>query len=150
MRVAAAAMLWLAAPALALAQSTQHPARPLPQLPSSGGAIAQVTLSLGLVVALIVVLAWAARRLKLVQRPAGGQLQIVAELPLGQRERLLLVRVGDRQALVGVSPSGVASLQVLESPVRLETPAATPSAVSPAGGFADRLRELLDQAGRKP
>jgi flagellar protein FliO/FliZ len=145
----------LALPGTALAQAATGGTKPLP-VPSGGGALAQVSMSLVLVLVLIAVLAWAARRLRIMHRPGSGALSIIADLPLGPRDRVVLVRVGDRQALLGLSAGGITSLSLLDSPVTLE--AATPAA--PVGtrpqpdqnnaSVADRLRALIDQGGRRP
>lgn len=75
--------------------------------------LGQVTLSLLLVVALLVVLAWAARRLNRLQSQNGVGLRIVGGLRLGARERVVVLEVADQRLLVGVSPAGMRTLLVL-------------------------------------
>jgi len=62
---------------------------------------------------------------------ASGALRVVASLPVGQRERAVVVQVGDRQLLLGVAPGRVALLHELSSPLpaerRGETPAMAPA-----------------------
>lgn len=43
--------------------------------------------------------------------------KVIATTPLGQRERAVLLQVGENQILVGVSPGGVNSLYQLPNPV---------------------------------
>ena len=113
-------------------------------LPGAGAAAAQVALSLVMVLVLLGVLAWAARKLRFGPRHGGGDLRVIADLALGPRERLLLLQVGDRQALVGVSSAGVSSLQLLEQQVKL---GAGPADVA-AAPLAERMRSMLDRGGR--
>ena len=51
---------------------------------------------------------------------AGGSLRVVASLALGQRERAVVVQVGDRQLLLGVAPGRVALLHELGAPLPVE------------------------------
>lgn len=138
MRRASALLLsWLAATAAGAAEPVA--AAGLPR----GGDLAQVVLSLLLVLALIAGMAWLARRLRLVQHRAGDAIRVLADLPLGPRERVVLLAVGDRQALVGVSGAGVTTLELLEQPVALQ--AGVAAAPSP---LAERFRSVLDRGGR--
>ncbi|HET8692835.1 MAG TPA: flagellar biosynthetic protein FliO [Steroidobacteraceae bacterium] len=97
--------------------------------PSEPQFIAQLLSSTLLVAALIVLLAWVAKRLRWRPRPGDGRLEVLAEFAVGGRERILLLRVGDRQALVGVGTGTLTSLQLLESPVDLGP---GPAAIAPA------------------
>lgn len=71
-------------------------------------AILQMVLGLGLVLGVIFLLAWGVRRLSHLQ-PA-GKMKVVATLPLGTRERAMLIEVGERQILLGVAPGRVSLL----------------------------------------
>ena len=120
--------LWSVA---ALAQQAQNAPTAAPTRPfgapsvaastaSSGiASLGQVTLALGLVLALIFVAAWLMRRLKGFGKTGTGALDIVAELPLSQKERAVLIRVGTRQVLIGVAPGRVTTLHVLDEPVSI-------------------------------
>ena len=120
--------LWSVA---ALAQQAQNVPAAAPTRPfgapsvaastaSSGiASLGQVTLALGLVLALIFVAAWLMRRLKGFGKTGTGALDIVAELPLSQKERAVLIRVGTRQVLIGVAPGRVTTLHVLDEPVSI-------------------------------
>jgi flagellar protein FliO/FliZ len=78
-----------------------------------------VTRSLGLVLAVIFGAAWVVRRSRVFGKPASGALDVVASLPLGQKERAVLIRVGDTQILLGVAPGRVSTLHVLTTPVAM-------------------------------
>jgi flagellar protein FliO/FliZ len=91
---------------------------------SESQVLAQLLGSTLFVLVLIVALAWLARRMRWQPRSTDGRFEVLAELPVGGRERILLLRVGDRQALVGVGPGSIASLQLLESPIAPQSVAA--------------------------
>ncbi len=70
--------------------------------------------SLGLVIALLVALLWALRKLqgKMNSQNAGRRLQIIESLSVGTRQKVALIRVGEREVLIGISPTqinGIAS-----------------------------------------
>jgi flagellar protein FliO/FliZ len=70
--------------------------------------------SLGLVIALLVALLWALRKLqgKMNSQNAGRRLQIIESLSVGPRQKVALIRVGEREVLIGISPNqinGIAS-----------------------------------------
>lgn len=96
-----------------------------PPSPMSAGSVGGALFSLILVVALILALGWLARRMPGVARNSNVTgLRVVASLPIGQRERLLVVEVGDTQLLIGAGPGGIQTLHTLEQPLQ-ESPAAT-------------------------
>ena len=52
-------------------------------------------------------------------KPNGAALDVLADLPLGQKERAVLIRVGTTQILLGVAPGRVSTLHVLAEPVQI-------------------------------
>lgn len=93
--------------------------------------------SLLLVLVLIVFLAWLLRRMKLPGVSGGDNgLQIVRQVVVGQRERIVLVQVGDEQLLIGVTPQNISMLTKLETPLPV-------SAGAGNGEFAQQLGKLL-------
>jgi flagellar protein FliO/FliZ len=66
-----------------------------------------VVLSLLLVVGFILVAAWVVRRMPLGLGRGNGPLKVLAALPLGPRERLVLVEARGEELLIAVSPAGV-------------------------------------------
>ena len=115
-------------------------------LPAHAGATPGVDagralLSLLLVVALIVVLGALLKGRSFAGGAARGAIEVRAQLPLGPRERVVVLRVGTEELLVAVSPAGVRKLHVLAAPLP-----ATPEVVE-AGTFAERLKSLLRSGG---
>jgi flagellar protein FliO/FliZ len=85
---------------------------------SPAAGLAQVTLSLMLVLAAVFAAAWVVRRMRNFGRPGAGAINIIADVALGQKERAVLIQVGAQQLLVGVAPGRVNTLHVLAEPVR--------------------------------
>jgi flagellar protein FliO/FliZ len=126
------------APAAAFAVAPTAPASPV----AAAGGFAQVAASLLLIVGVIVALAWLATRLRLTPRAASSALKILADVPVGPKERVVLLKVGDGQALVGVGADGVRSLGLLARPVELPAEPVTGAA------FAERLKKLMAGSAR--
>jgi flagellar protein FliO/FliZ len=86
--------------------------------PSFSG-LGQVTLALLLVLTAVFVVAWLVRRMRTFGNRVGSALDVLAEIPLGQKERAVLLKVGQTQILVGVAPGQVSTLHVLAEPIQL-------------------------------
>jgi flagellar protein FliO/FliZ len=85
------------------------------------GDLSSVVLSLLLVVGFILAAAWVVRRMPLGAARGNGALKVLAALPLGPRERLLLVAARDREILIAVSPAGVFNVGTAGGPQTGET-----------------------------
>ncbi len=101
-------------------------------------AVLQLVTGLGIVIALILVLAWVARRFIGVV-PQQKQLKTLAVLPLGTREKAVLVEVGGKQMLLGVAPGRVNLLTRFDEPVINEPETEL---------FSARLRDAIQQRGK--
>ena len=71
------------------------------------GDLSGVLMSLALVVGFIFAAAWVVRRMPLGLGKANGPLKVLAALPLGPKERLVLVEARGEELLIAVSPAGV-------------------------------------------
>ena len=106
------------------------------------GGLLSVTLALLAVLAAIFALAWFTRRVRTFGNRAAGSLEVLANLPLGPKERAVLLRVGAAQILLGVSPGQVNTLHVLEQPIEIGKPAAAPGQ-SARASFSQLLMRSL-------
>lgn len=88
------------------------------------GGLGQVTFALLLVLAAVFVVAWLVRRVRGFGNRVGGAIDVLADIPLGQKERAVLLKVGQTQILLGVAPGQVSTLHVLAEPLELSKPAA--------------------------
>ena len=101
--------------------SSKHSAdRPAPA--SASGAIGSVVGSLAVVLGLFLVVVWFSRRFS----PAGSALlpkevvELLGRTPLGSRQSMQLVRVGQKLLLVSLSPAGAETLTEITDPVEVE------------------------------
>ncbi len=74
-----------------------------------------------------------------------GSLKVVATLPLGHRERLIVVSTGHEQLMLGVTPSRIERVHVLDSPLMTDDTATSMD----AGEFARRLVAAVKRQGVK-
>ena len=121
--------LCLAAPVVFAAEKFAAPEASQSPAAVGAGSLTQVTLSLLLVLGIVFAAAWLTHRLRGIGRFGGGALQVVTEIAVGQKERVVLVQVGNKQLLLGVAPGRVSTLHVLDEPVTTLTAS---SAVTPA------------------
>lgn len=147
------ALIWVAAMAIGMPGSNawgeQADVSP-PVLPDGigtpaalgSGQLLSLVGSLVLIVVLIFALAWLMRRFTGFSGTADGHLQILGGLAVGQRERVVLLKVGNRQLLLGVAPGRVNTLQVLDEPLITAS-----RATAEGESFAVRLKDVI-RAGR--
>lgn len=77
-------------------------------------AMLQTAIWLLVIVGLILFLAWAVRRFTNIGPRSVGAMRVLSALPVGNRERIALIQVGDKQLLIGVAPGHVSTLHVFE------------------------------------
>nr|WP_235585970.1 flagellar biosynthetic protein FliO [Shewanella frigidimarina] len=85
------------------------------------------------VLALIFLLAYIVKRLKLVPSN-GGIIKAIAVTPIGQREKVVLVEVNGQQYLLGVTSQQINLIDKLANPVEV-----------PVSSFASRLKQAKEQ-----
>jgi flagellar protein FliO/FliZ len=106
------ALLLVAGPALADGAHKSVATGGLPTSDLTSAAIRMV-LGLAVVLALLGATAWVSRRFRVGTGMRGGLIEVISGLSLGARERVVLIRVGGDQVLVGVSAAGMRTLHVL-------------------------------------
>ena len=111
-----------------------------PASPLSVGSLTQLTLSLLAIVGFILLISWALKRLKVAGPRGSGEIAVIDELSVSPRDRIVLVRVGESQVLIGISPSGLVPLTPLAVPIMLKAAPRTPP-------FAERLRDMMKRPG---
>ncbi len=84
---------------------------------SAATQLLNVAFSLLLIIGLILTLAWLLRRFGQGNFLNQQAMKIVASMPLGTRERLLVVEVGGQQLLLGVTAHQISTLHVFDEPV---------------------------------
>ena len=114
--------------------------------PSGVASLGQVTLALALVLAVIFAAAWGLRRMRGFGKTGTGALDVIADLPLGQKERAVLIRVGTTQVLLGVAPGRVNTLHVLTEPVSIAPAPGTTSDGAERPNFKSLLMKSLGRS----
>lgn len=99
-----------------------------------GNPIAEILLALIGILALICVIAWLVKRFSGLNPHGSQHLKTIAVMPLGSRERIAVLQIGERQIVVGITPSHITTLLELDKP--LDIPA-------PRGEFARKLQSLM-------
>lgn len=118
-------------------------ARTLSESPLSAMNLVQTFLGLLLVLVCIVLVAWLLKRSNSFHTAASGKLKVIAGIPLGTRERAVLVQIGDEQLLLGVTPQQINTLHKLEKPLDVNNQKTMTS------DFAGKLRQIMQQRGNR-
>lgn len=108
----------IAVPGSALAQAATNTATP------AGYSLGSLVFALLLVLALIPAALWLLKRLSPTQNAQVAGLKVVAQLPLGPRERVVVLEAGDRWLLLGVTSAHITRIGTLP---KGELPADAPS-----------------------
>ncbi|MFA5985189.1 MAG: flagellar biosynthetic protein FliO [Methylococcaceae bacterium] len=106
----------------------------------SASDVASWGLGLLLVLSVIGLMAWALRKFSGLAVNNTGKMHIVSALPLGAREKVILLQVGKKQLLLAVTSARIETLQVLEGDDCLRKSAPEPMA-EPA--FAQKLMQAI-------
>ncbi len=103
-------------------------------------------LPLFIIVLLIILLAWGTKKLQLPAFSGQKDISIIRQLPLGTKERVLVIKVANEQFLVGATPQSINLIAKLDSPLE-EVSKSNQSLISP---FAKKLTdELKDEDDKK-
>ena len=81
--------------------------------PAGQDYLVQLIGGLAVVLLSILALAWMLKKLNRLPNKGQSDLEIVATLSVGQREKLVIVRSGEVELLLGIAPGSVAKLHVL-------------------------------------
>lgn len=113
-----------------------------PALATGGSAgVMTLMLNLALVLGIIGVCAFLYSRGRSRLGVAGSELAIVASRQVGNRERLVVLQVGEEQVLIGITANSVSHLHTLSKPIESSDVVATP--------FAERLRQFGQARGKR-
>lgn len=109
-------------PAIVLSAEAPLPRPELTSVASANmsGSMIKVTVGLLFVVAAIFASAWLFRRFGNFSAVPGDALRIVGGLSLGNRERIVLLQVGEEQLLIGITAGQIRTLHKLEQPIDIQ------------------------------
>lgn len=83
---------------------------------NSAMTLTKIVISLALVILLVLGLGWMFKKLSL-RMPGNRQIKVICALPLGQRERILVIEIQGKQRVIGVTPQSINLLFELENPL---------------------------------
>lgn len=109
-------------------------------LPDTGGSILQMLFGLGIVLAMLFGTLWVLKRLSLPRGPGSGLMRVVAGIPVGPRERVVLLEIGSSWLVLGVAQGQVSTLA--EVP-RQEIPKG--AAATAPRDFASWLKQITER-----
>ncbi len=109
---------------------------------AAGGTL-EVTFALLLVLGVIVLLGWLTRRMRRIGVGGHDRIQLLSDRVVGPKERLVLVRVGDTDILVGVAAGNVRPLHVFPIGANTAAPPAPDVHAPTVPNFRDLLMKSL-------
>ncbi|MFW5443661.1 MAG: flagellar biosynthetic protein FliO [Methylococcaceae bacterium] len=97
---------------------------------------------LGLIMVLMIFFAcvWFVRKTGVLPVNAKQGMRVVGSISLGMREKLILVQVGEKQLVLGVTPGRIENLLVLEGSEQLHK---EQSSRPGDGDFANKLKQIM-------
>ncbi len=136
----------------AAAADMPRPAYAPPPAVVTTGSVVQIVISLLLVLAAIVAVAWVLKRVNVARQGTGNLLKVIGGVSVGQRERVVLLEVMDSWLVVGVGPGQIRTLHVLEKPADGDLPGNASSGNQPPtdNKFSALLATVLNpQSGNR-
>ncbi len=116
-------------------QSAQTNVAPI----GSGRHLLNVTLALLGIIGLIFAISWFVKRFSQGTFSANSHIKVISAMPLGTRERIVLIDAGGQQLLLGITSTNINTLHVFETPIALDTKADSQS------DFSRKLMAILQQ-----
>jgi flagellar protein FliO/FliZ len=112
-----ALLLFLALPIVFSAQAAEPSTSNAP-LADTSGYFLQLLSGLGLVLLSIAALAWLLKRINRLPNRDLKNLELIASLSVGQRERVVIVRAGTTELVLGVAPGSISKLaEIATAPI---------------------------------
>lgn len=105
----------------------------------SGRHLVNVTLALMGIIALIFAISWFVKRFSHGAFSANAHIKVLSAMPLGTRERIVLIEAGGQQLLLGITSTSINTLHVFETPVVVDNKTENSSE------FSRKLMAILQQ-----
>ena len=107
----------------------------------ASGDIAQWSIGLLIVLSVFFLCVWGVRKLTGLTVSGAEKIRVVGGLSLGLREKVMVLQVGKKQLVLGVTPGRIETLHVLEGDDCLIKEATVPTTAET--GFAQKLLEAI-------
>lgn len=105
----------------------------------SGRHLVNVTLALMGIIGLIFAISWFVKRFSQGAFSANAHIKVVSAMPLGTRERIVLIDAGGQQILLGITATNINTLHVFETPIVVD------AQVDNQSDFSRKLMAILQQ-----
>lgn len=105
----------------------------------SGRHLMNVTLALMGIIGLIFAISWFVKRFSQGTFSANAHIKVLSAMPLGTRERIVLIDAGGQQLLLGITSTNINTLHVFETPIAID------NKVDPQSDFSRKLMSILQQ-----
>jgi flagellar protein FliO/FliZ len=126
-----------------LARAAENAVPATPPSAVGAGSMLQFAFGLAVVLGLILAAGWFMKRFN-VGPKAPGTVKVIAGASVGQRERVVVVEIGDKWLVLGVAPGRVNALT--EMPRGELTAAPAPAGAAPQGAaFAQWLKDKMEK-----
>lgn len=115
-------------------------------MPHAGSPLIQVSGALAVIIVLILLAGWVAKRIGF--SPKSGlshDVKVRSSVSLGARERIVVVEVDDARLVLGVTASQITHLHTLP-PASVED---APTQASPGSEFQNLMKNLLSRNGKR-
>jgi len=106
--------------------------------PVSTASVLQMVLGLLFVVLIIFFISWMVKRVSGFSIYSNPHLKVISGLHVGQKEKILLIQVAEKQVLVGVTPYSIRTLHELEDAVTEDNGVSNVN-----NSFSDKLMQAL-------
>ena len=113
------------------------------------GAALEMMLWLAVVIGVILLCAWGFRRLNGAVLTPASAIRVRSVISVGNRERIALLEVGNKQILVGLCPGQINTLHVFEENVLPPLHETEKGAAGAAGEFASKLQSFINKDQRQ-
>ena len=87
--------------------------------PMSFSYVFQILISFVIVIGFILLMAWLMRRTGRFGQGNSQIIKIISTMPLGMREKIMVIEIGEVNIVVGVAPGQIRTLHVLESGIEI-------------------------------
>jgi flagellar protein FliO/FliZ len=140
-------------PALSFAAPGSTPATATPYASTAAGGGLQVLFGLIVVLGLMAGAVWLLKRFGPTRSPGSADIKVVGGVSVGNRERVVVVEVGDQWIVVGVAPGQVNALSTLPRQSHASAPSLEAAdtdrtgriAGEPAKNFSSWLKQTIDK-----
>lgn len=109
----------------------------------SSGDMLHWSVGLLMVLGVFLLCVWGMRKLSGITVNSAEKMRIVGGLSLGMREKVILLQVGKKQLILGVTPGRIDALHVLEGDDCLSREESSPLPMSMDTGFAQKLMQVM-------